>query len=175
MQPLLQWKSSKYCIFCAWVCVCSLRYPACNVCESYCHMRPVWLYSIFPHYTARFSGGKKLLNTKCVFWFSLQLISETFLVLRRNGRDMVIGLHVKYQLFLSDINGTWIFLTDFRKIIIIKFHENPSWGTRALPCGWTDGQANSRTDMTKLIVAFAILQTRLRNKIRPCDLNWMSE
>jgi hypothetical protein len=32
---------------------------------------------------------KKLLNIKCVFWFSLQLLSETFLILRRNERDMV--------------------------------------------------------------------------------------
>jgi len=28
---------------------------------------------------------------------------------------MYIGLHVKYRLFLSDFNWTWIFSTDFRK------------------------------------------------------------
>ena len=53
---------------------------------------------------ARFSGGKKLLNTKCVFWFSLQLLSEIFLILRRYERDIIkkmyIGLHVKHTLFL---------------------------------------------------------------------------
>jgi len=32
--PVLQWKSKKYYIFC--VCVCSLRYPACNAHEPYC-------------------------------------------------------------------------------------------------------------------------------------------
>jgi len=52
---------------------------------------------------------KRLLNTKCVFWFPLQLLSETFLILRRNERDVIkmyIGLHVKYPLFLSDFNET---------------------------------------------------------------------
>jgi hypothetical protein len=48
--------------------------------------------------------GKKLLSTKCAFWFSPQLLSETFLILRINDRVMIkkmyTGLHVKYPLFL---------------------------------------------------------------------------
>ena len=62
---------------------------------------------------------KNLLNIKCVFWFSLQLLSETFLILRRIQRDtikMYMGLHVKYPLFLSNFNETSIFSTDFLKI-----------------------------------------------------------
>ena len=46
---------------------------------------------------ARFSEKrKKLLNIKRVFWFSLQILSETFLILGRNERGMIkmyIGLH----------------------------------------------------------------------------------
>ena len=38
--------------------------------------------------TARFSK-KKVFETKCVFWFSLQFLSETFLILRRIERDMI--------------------------------------------------------------------------------------
>jgi len=45
MQPLLQWKRNKYHIF--WVCVCSLRYPACNVRAPYCYLWPAPLYNIY--------------------------------------------------------------------------------------------------------------------------------
>ena len=42
---------------------------------------------------------------------------------------MYIGLHVKYLLFLSDFNETWIFSADFqKKYWNIKFHENMSSG-----------------------------------------------
>ena len=36
VQPLLHWKSNNYYIF--WVCVYSLRYPACNAHAPYCHV-----------------------------------------------------------------------------------------------------------------------------------------
>jgi len=38
----------------------------------------------------------------------------------------------------------------------MKFHENPSSGSRVVSCGRTDRQTDSykRTDITKLIVAF---------------------
>ena len=52
---------------------------------------------------------KKLLNTKCVFLFPQQLLSETFLIVRITEQDMIkmyIGLHVKYPLFLSNFNET---------------------------------------------------------------------
>ena len=43
-------------------------------------------FNIFKKYDFR---KKVLLNTKYVFWFSLQLLCGTFLILRRTGRDMV--------------------------------------------------------------------------------------
>ena len=57
---------------------------------------------------------------------------------------MYIGFHVKCPLFSSDFDETWIFSTDFRKIL--KFHEISCSGSRVLP--W-----DRRTDMTKLTVA----------------------
>ena len=37
---------------------------------------------------------EKLLNTKRVFWFSLQLLSETFLIIRRIYRHFVINVQI---------------------------------------------------------------------------------
>jgi hypothetical protein len=45
-------------------------------------------------------------------------------------------------LFLSVFHQTWIFLTDFSKILKIKLNENPSSGSRVVPCG----RAGGRTD-----------------------------
>ena len=36
----------------------------------------------------------------------------------------------------------------------IEFHENPSSGSRVVPCGQTDGRTDGQTDTPRLIVAF---------------------
>jgi len=46
---------------------------------------------------------------------------------------MYIGLHVKYPLFLLDFNETLNFLDRFfEKYSSMKFHENPSSGSRVV-------------------------------------------
>jgi hypothetical protein len=77
-------------------CVCSLRYASCNARAPYCIVicgLSVCLYHIFTLYliTSRVFG-RNLLDTKCVFWFSLQLSSETFLILRRIQRGIVMNV-----------------------------------------------------------------------------------
>ena len=76
MQPLLQWKSNKYYIF--QVCVCSLRFPGCNVHVPYCHLRPVQLYYIFPSYLINVTIFKKKKNVierkMCVLIFSTTFV-----------------------------------------------------------------------------------------------------
>ena len=63
--------------------------------------------NIFPHLINGTIFENNLLNIKYVFRFPLQLLSETFLILRGTERDMIkkyIVLHVKYRLFLYDLN-----------------------------------------------------------------------
>jgi hypothetical protein len=119
----------------------------------YCHLWPVWLYHIFPHYLINGTiFGEKILNIKCVFWFSVQLLSEIFLMIRRIQWDIIINVHrssCKVPLLLSDINETWVFSQIFEPYLNMKFHENLSSRSRVVPWGWTD----ERADITKLIVA----------------------
>ena len=62
----------------------------------------------------------KSLNTKCVFWFSLQHLSETFLIMRRTERDMTTNVYrsaCKESVVLPDFDQTSIFSAYFRKIL----------------------------------------------------------
>jgi hypothetical protein len=61
-------------------------------------------------------SGKRFLNVQCLFWFSLQILSETLLIIGRTERD-IMNVHVKYPLFLSYFNGCSIFSTDFRNTV----------------------------------------------------------
>jgi hypothetical protein len=52
--------------------------------------------------------------------------------------QMHVSLHVKYHLFLSDFNETWIIATEFRKILqMSNFFKIRSVGTELLHA---DGQ-----------------------------------
>ena len=104
-------KSSKYCIF--WVCVCSLGFVQHTI-----RMRCAILLSVaYPclQYFSTLSHKwhdyrkKGYLNIEWVFSRSLQLLSEIFLIIRRNEGNMVlmnIGLLVKYPLFFPYIKKT---------------------------------------------------------------------
>ena len=65
-----------------------------------------------------------LLHMKCAFWIFLQILSVTFLILRRNERCMIHSVHCSsctVAVFLSDFNETWIFLDRFSKKNILKY------------------------------------------------------
>ena len=57
-----------------------------------CGLSCCTIYS--PHYLMNGTiFGKKLLNRKYVFWFSLLIFPETFLTLRRTERDMITNIY----------------------------------------------------------------------------------
>jgi hypothetical protein len=91
------------------------------------------------------------LNTKCVFWFSLQLLTETFLFLRRNERDMIKKC---IFVFKESIRYSCPILWDLN--FLDRFSKNPhiSNFTKIRPAGAELFHADGWTDMTKLIVTF---------------------
>jgi hypothetical protein len=110
---------------------------------------------------AWFSGEKKLLNTKCVFWFLHSFYLKRFPFQEELSEilpQMSKRLHVKYSLFLTDFNESSIFSTDFRKNSDIKFHKNPPDGS---PSCYV--RRDGRTDMTKLRVAFLSFSNAHKN------------
>jgi hypothetical protein len=136
------------------VCVGNLRYPAYEARTPYYIVIVTCLglpyFSTLSHKPRDFR--KQLLNVKFVFGFSLQILSEIFLIRRRTERDIIINVNkssLSCLSFLSDFNKNLIFDTDFRRIIKYQISRKsvqwePNCSVR------TDGQ----TDMTQLMVAF---------------------
>ena len=72
----------------------ALGTPACNAQAPYFHLWPARFYNIFPHFLINgITFEEKFLEMKSVLWFSLQVSSETFLILRRNERNMIKNVH----------------------------------------------------------------------------------
>jgi hypothetical protein len=62
-----------------------------------------------------------------------------------------IRLNIMYSLFFSSFNGTYMFSTDFRKILKNEIYEDPSVGVHLFHA---EGGAGGRTYLTKLIGTF---------------------
>ena len=139
------------------MCVCALARVASRT-QHAKRMRRIILSSVASLAPSHFSTvshkrhdfRKNVIGHKiCVFWFSLQLVSKPFLILKRIHRDVVINAKTcscKVPLFLLDINETWTFSTYFRKDPNIKLHRNLSDGSSM--------RTDERTDITRRTVAF---------------------
>jgi hypothetical protein len=105
-------------------------------------------------------------QNKCMFWFSLQLSSETKEEFSEVFSKMFIGVHEKYPLRFKDFYIKLGFSKNiFEKSSNIKFHENPSSGSRVALCGQGDRLMTDRwTDTTKLIVTFPNFESEPKNK-----------
>ena len=150
MQPFLQWKSNEYYIL--WVCVCSLRYLACNMHVLYCHLWPVRLYNIFPQYVkkARFSRKKTIEHKICILIFPTSL-SETFFILRRIERDnahctegFMLSARYSCQILTNLEFSRQIFSKNSRTSNVMKIYPVGA-GCSMLTEGRTDGQADRQT------------------------------
>jgi hypothetical protein len=135
-----------------YVCFYSYLYSMQSACAVlYCHLWPVRLYHIFFFHTiarkARFSAKKKILNIKCVFWFCLQILFETFLFPRLIQIDAIINVwitHYSYQILIN---------LEFRRQISKKKIPLPNF-TRIRPMRAEFFPfRRTQTDM-KLIIAF---------------------
>ena len=98
-------------------------------------------------WTARFCEKKKVIEYQKHVLIFYTNFSEIFLVLRiqRSARKYALASRVKWPLFLTDFNETLISRLIFnKKCSNTRFNENPSSGSRAVPCGPT----GKPTDLT---------------------------
>ena len=131
---MLPLKINMYYVF--WVCVCSLRYPACNVHAPNCYLWPV---------------GSKFLNIKCFFFISCKFLFEIFLIVRRLDGNVITNVHtcsckvlVILVTFLWNLNSLDMFsqnieILNFVTIRLVEvelFHANERR---------TDGRTNRQT------------------------------
>jgi hypothetical protein len=79
-----------------------------------------------------------------VFGFFLQLLAETFVVLRRIQRD-IVGL-LESTRSCQVLTKVVFSRKAFKTFSNIKFHENPSSGSRVVSCGLSErrDETNSR-------------------------------
>ena len=87
----------------------------------YCHLWPVWLYNIDPHYliTGTIFEKKKKVNEHKMYDFIFSTNSVRNISHSKKKwamiRNIYIGINVKYPFSLSEFNETWIFSTIFKE------------------------------------------------------------
>ena len=79
---------------CMRVLACSLIYPTCNAyapyCNVFCGPSGSTTFSAISH--RQYDYRKKVTEYKMCFLFSLQLLFETFLILKRNQQDTAVNM-----------------------------------------------------------------------------------
>jgi hypothetical protein len=137
------------------VCVCILALIISHAAILYCHLWPVWLYIIFLYYLTNGTNfGKNFIKMKCVWWFSVHVLSKTLLILRIIQWDIILNVHTSSCNIpvIVRYSANFNFFDKFLKNTPIwNFTKNLSSGSLVLPCRWTDW--DGQTDMIQLVVA----------------------
>ena len=79
-------------------------------------------FSTLSHKRHDFRGKNSYWTKTCVFWFSLQLLSETFLILRRTESDIIIN--VNRSSCKVPVNFFLMFMSPY--VVIIFQYRNPN-------------------------------------------------
>jgi hypothetical protein len=123
-------------------------------------------FRIFPNYLIKGTiFGKRFLKMKCAFeslliWIFLNKIKNS----ARYDQNIYCSACTVPSILVR-FNKTWIFWTDFRKILKMKFHVNSFSGVRLVLYGRTDG----RTDGNDEVNSWSQFWEE-RNTHRPCSL-----
>ena len=132
-------------------------------------MWPDCLHHSLPHYLIRDTTfrAKKMQWTWNLFWFSLQLLSETFFYSKKNfarqyhtrTRIFIWNTHYSLQTLMKPDFSRQV----FEKYSGIKFHENPSSGSRDVRYGHTHTHTHTHTQTWRRYQSpVAILRMRLK-------------
>ena len=106
--------------------------------------------------------GRNSLNVKCVFWFSLQLSSKTFLIVRRIQWDVIIKVHTFSCKLLHYACHTLMELEFSWQIFKIS-KKKPNLLTHQ-PMGAELFHEDEQTDILNLTAAFVILWKCLKRE-----------
>jgi hypothetical protein len=140
-------------------------YPICNARAPYCHLWPVRLYNIFPHYLI--NGAifeKRAIEHKMCAVIFLQLLSKPFLILRRTERDMMKTVY--WYLCKVPIILIW---SEWNMNVLEQFSKDTQmwYFVKIRPVGAelfrADRRTDRQTDMAKVIVFFFNLRTHLES------------
>ena len=127
---------------CVWVGACAYVHVALLIHHA-THMRHIvtsfmifLLHHIFRHYLITGTISEKVIEHKmCVLIFSTIFVLT---ILRRIPRDIVINVKTSSWYSCRILIELEFSRQIFEKRSNIKFYENPSSGSRVVPCGRTD-------------------------------------
>jgi hypothetical protein len=138
------------------------------------HIVTSFLASFAPPYFSTLSHKEHDFRKKKKRVTEYKILFQAFLIVRRNQRDTVINVKTPACQLPVILVGFYLKLSFvqqiFEGVIGINFYQNPSNGSRYVPCEHTDGPTHGRTDMMSLIVAFRNFANALKKLETQCLL-----